>query len=231
MLMGVVANIVALFGGPQAVFVLGRFWARTLTAMAGFEIEVEGRENFHTGGPVVVLLNHQGYADIPTLYLVSPVPLGWMAKHTLFRIPIFGQAMRAAGAIPVVRDDRKRSMQSLFAAAEAVRAGQTVVIFPEGTRSHNDGSMRSFKKGAFVLAKKAGVTLQPITLWGSYKATPHGDGNWLPRLVPTTIYVKIHEPIPPERIAALSSEQLAQEVRTVLERPMDRLRAFHDALG
>ena len=229
--MGISANVAAILGGTRAVFGVARLWARTLTALVGIDVEVEHAERFHRDGPVVVLLNHQGYADIPSLYLAAPIPLGWMAKHTLFRIPIFGRAIRAAGAIPVVRDDRRRAMESLFQAAETIRRGNSVVIFPEGTRSEPDGTMQPFKKGAFVLAKKAGVVLQPVTIWGSHLVTPHGDGSWIPRLLRGTVYVFVHEPIQPEEYKNLSAEELSRYMRKILERPMDRLRVFRELLG
>ena len=231
LLLGVFANFAAVFGGQRAIFRLAKFWARTLTALAGIDVEVEHGERFYQGGPVVVLLNHQGYADIPSLYLATPVPLGWMAKHTLFRIPVFGRAIRASGAIPVVRDNRRQAMESLFQAADSIRSGSTVVIFPEGTRSEPDGSMQPFKKGAFVLAKKAGVVLQPVTIWGSHLVTPHGDGNLIPRLVAGTVYVFVHEPIHPAEYNGLAPEDLSRHVRKILERPMDRLRVFRSVLG
>ncbi len=229
--LGAVANVLALFVGRSTIHAIVRIWARTLTALAGIDVEVEHPEHFHRDGPVIVLLNHQGYADIPCLYAAAPVPLGWMAKHTLFSIPIFGRAMRAAGAIPVVRDDRRKAMESLFQAADTIRAGSTVVIFPEGTRSHPDGTMLPFKKGAFVLAKKAGVVLQPVTIWGSHLVTPHGTGHRIPRLVPGTVYVVVHEAIAPEAYADLSAEELSARLRRTIERPMDRLRVFREVLG
>jgi len=171
------------------------------------------------------VVNHQGLADILCLYSFVPIRLIWMAKDSLFRIPFFGWAIKGAGTIPVRRDDRKKAMEALFAAAEQIRKGKSIVVFPEGTRSNPDGSMLPFKKGGFVLAKKAGVFVQPITIWGSFRILPVQD-RLLPRFYPGTVRVVVHEAISPELYSKLSTEQLSNHVRDVIEEPMQRLRSL-----
>jgi 1-acyl-sn-glycerol-3-phosphate acyltransferase len=107
------------------------------------------------------------------LYSGLPVQFRWLAKAELFRIPIFGQSMRSAGYVSIDRSNRKSAFKSLAMAAEMIRNGTSVMIFPEGTRS-SDGELLPFKKGGFVLAVDAGVPIVPIRISGTHSIMPKG---------------------------------------------------------
>ena len=110
--------------------------------------------------------NHESVLDIWVLFAIIPRSFRFIAKQELFRMPIFGWYMRIGGHIPVDRSNRQRAVASLSQAGEAVRAGTSIVVFPEGTRSRT-GRIQAFKKGPFVVAQQAGVPIVPIAISGS----------------------------------------------------------------
>lgn len=121
-------------------------WGRWLCALNGIEVTIEGMEYVRMDQPQIFIANHQGFFDIFALNGFLPVQLRWVAKSSLFHIPFVGWAMRAAGSIPVDRSNRKKAYQAFLATIEKLKAGNSVVIFPEGTRS-KDGTIGPFKKG------------------------------------------------------------------------------------
>ena len=145
-----------------------RFWGRSCLFLAGLKVEVRGTENIPTGAPAIYVSNHQSNFDIPIIYDGLPIQFRWMAKQELFKIPVFGLAMKRSGIIPIDRSNRRKTMHSIIAAAQRIKAGTSVVIFPEGTRTP-DGHLQKFKKGALLIAAKAQVPVVPIAIHGSFK--------------------------------------------------------------
>jgi 1-acyl-sn-glycerol-3-phosphate acyltransferase len=115
--------------------------------------------------------NHQSNFDIPVFFSALPVQFRWLAKAELFKIPIFGRGMRGAGYISIDRSDRKSAVKSLARAAESIRNGKSVLIFPEGTRT-SDGNLLPFKSGGFILAIDAGVPIVPMAVHGTFEVMP-----------------------------------------------------------
>ena len=146
---------------------IGRWWSRSILRVSGIKVESKGLENFDPDKPYVFMCNHQSNFDILVLFSALPAQFRWIAKAELFKIPLFGQSMRGAGYISIERKDRKKAIQSLKQAAERIRSGVSVMIFPEGTRSP-DGNIGAFKKGGFILAYDAGVPIIPIVLNGTW---------------------------------------------------------------
>lgn len=120
------------------------------------------------------MVNHQGAYDIFALLAYLPVDFKWLAKEELFKIPIFGWAMGAAGYISIDRKGKKKALQSIERAVAKIRDGASVLVFPEGTRSP-DGRIHPFKKGGFTLAIKAGVPIVPIAIRGSREVLPRSS--------------------------------------------------------
>ncbi|WKZ33390.1 MAG: lysophospholipid acyltransferase family protein [Thermodesulfobacteriota bacterium] len=163
--------ILVLFSLPferqgRAVHSIGAFWSRVVLALSGVRVDVKGRENVPSGRPVIFVSNHQGAFDIPALQAFLPVQFRWVAKKSLFRIPVIGWSMSLAGYVGIDRDNPSEAMKNMDEASEKIRNGTSVLIFPEGTRS---GSARllPFKRGAFVLAKKSGVPVVPVAIDGT----------------------------------------------------------------
>ncbi|MBX7059665.1 MAG: 1-acyl-sn-glycerol-3-phosphate acyltransferase [Leptospirales bacterium] len=209
----------------------GHYWARLGLWMAGMRVHVENPEKLWRGGPTIFISNHQSMLDILVFFRELRLPFAWMAKASLFKIPIIGWGMSAAGYIPVERGNREKSLGSLYKAADKVREGQSVIVFPEGTRGHPDGTMHAFKKGGFILAKRAGVVIQPLTISGAAALMPPKQKVSLQRVYAGDIYLVIHDPILPEEYADASVEDLMQQIRAIVERPLDRLRQIAAALA
>jgi len=155
--------------------------------------------------------NHQGNFDILALTLAIPRRFSWIAKEELFRVPLFGGAMRRAGYIPLDRSDGRRALKSMDAAAARIRNGSSVVVFPEGTRT-KDGNLLPFKRGGFLLAAKAGVPVVPLTINGSMKINPR---NRL-ELYPGVIRISFAEPVITAAVKGKDKQELMEQVRTAI---------------
>jgi 1-acyl-sn-glycerol-3-phosphate acyltransferase len=123
------------------------------------------------------MANHQSNFDILALFAGLPVQFRWLAKEELFRIPLFGWAMRRCGYIPIDRSNRKKALQGMEEAVQRIHEGASVVIFPEGTRSP-DATLLPFKKGGFILALQAQVPVVPIAISGSNAIMPK-HSRWI----------------------------------------------------
>ena len=127
--------------------------------------EGESRRQPPPGG-YVYLANHQSLFDIPALLAAIPRPSRFMAKRSLFQIPVFGWAMRQAGFVPVDRRDRSTARDSFTSALGGLRDGVSVLIFPEETRSL-DGAILPFQRGGILLAMKSGLAAVPVGIEGT----------------------------------------------------------------
>ncbi|HMD07949.1 MAG TPA: lysophospholipid acyltransferase family protein [Candidatus Acidoferrum sp.] len=133
----------------------------------GVRIRVEGKAKI-PDGVCLFVANHTSSADAPAVVGAIPRRIAVLLKESLFKWPIVGQAFTLAHFIPVNRKDRESAISSVEKAAEAMRAGQSFLIYPEGTRSP-DGRLQEFKKGAVVLAIKAGVPVVPVLCSGAHR--------------------------------------------------------------
>jgi len=148
---------------------LTRFWANFLVKiLCGVKYDVEGLENIIPDETYVIVSNHRSFMDILIASAVFPYPFLWLAKDSLFRIPIIGQAMKILGYIPVEREKYISAHRSLMVVKEALEEGSSVWIFPEGTRTPKEVLGR-FKRGAFIIAKETNRPLLPVTFYGTDK--------------------------------------------------------------
>ncbi len=208
----IVAIIGTLFDASGA-FAHGcaRFWSRTSLAMSRVKVTTVGTELIPKTGPVIYMGNHQSNFDILALTVAIPRRFSWLAKEELFRVPFFGGAMRRAGYIPLDRSDGRQALKSIDEAAKRIRDGVSVVIFPEGTRTH-DGSLLPFKKGGFTLASRAAVPVVPFTINGSRRINPRNRFA----LYPGSISITFAPPVFPEGTGNPARELLREEVRTAI---------------
>jgi len=169
-----VLTVFCSFLGADSAHRIASFWGRGTLPLAGIRMRIEGEENIPTDGPVIYMANHASNFDIPSLYAGLHVQFRWLAKKELFDIPFFGAAMRRAGYIAIDRSDRRNSLLSLKKAAERIRAGASVVIFPEGTRSP-DGQLLPFKRGGFTLAVQSEAPIVPVVILGTRSINPKGS--------------------------------------------------------
>jgi len=201
------------FINPDYLHSYSCLWGRLSLAMAGISLKVEGRENVPSGRPVIYMSNHQGNFDILALFAALPGQFRWMAKASLFRIPLFGYAMSRSGYIPIEREDRRKARHSFTEASRRVSSGTSVIVFPEGTRSP-DGNLLPFKKGGFLLALHASAPIIPVAITGSREINPKGSSYIQKR---GTIRVRI---FPPVETDAYSSKEYASLMEAV-RRPID----------
>lgn len=190
---------------------LARFWANSILWAARAKVTVNGAEKLDPGRSYIYMPNHQSNADIPLLLGRLPVQFRWLAKAELFKIPIFGRAMRGVGYISIDRSNRKSAFASLAKAAETIRNGTSVLIFPEGTRSR-DGKILPFKKGGFVLAVDSGVPIVPVIIRGTRESMPKGQFSIRP--VPVTM--DILEPVETSHYTRKTKDALLEKIRSTL---------------
>jgi 1-acyl-sn-glycerol-3-phosphate acyltransferase len=159
--------------GGDWVFFWARCWSRGWLAAAGVRLSVSSEVPLSRPDNYVFMANHQSALDIPVLLASLPVSTRFMAKRELFRIPVFGWAIRAGGFIPVDRRDRASARQSFQAAIARLRGGASVFVFPEETRS-TDGTLLPFQRGGFLLAMKSGTPIVPVGVVGTSRVQRRG---------------------------------------------------------
>jgi len=195
----------------RSVVWVARHWVRWILWTCGVRVEVDGIENVPLHRSAVYMSNHQSVFDVVAIVATLPVHWRFVAKRELTWIPLFGWALALGNQIIVDRRNRASSMRSLARAAERVRAGASVIIFPEGTRSP-DASLREFKSGGFHLAIQAGVPIVPITVSGSWRITPKRSL----RIESGTVLVRYGKPIPTQGLDADDRGELKHQVRDAI---------------
>jgi len=193
--------------GPH---LLARFWANSILWVSRVKISVSGIDKLDPARSYIYMPNHQSNADIPLLLGRLPVQFRWLAKAELFKIPIFGRAMRGVGYISIDRSNRKSAFESLERAARTIRNGTSLLIFPEGTRSR-DGHILPFKKGGFVLSVDAGVPIVPIIIRGTREIIP--KGHFMIRPAPVTM--QILDPVETAGYTRRSKDALLEKIRSI----------------
>jgi 1-acyl-sn-glycerol-3-phosphate acyltransferase len=191
-------------------------WSHAVVENARITVEVVGRENLAHGNTYLVMSNHQSHYDIPVLFYVLGPNLRMIAKKELFHVPIFGDAMRAAGFVEIDRGDRNAAIRNLEQARALLSDGTHVWIAPEGTRS-TTGQLGPFKKGGFYLALAAELPILPVTISGTRDVLPaHGIFS----SAGANVKVTIHPQIDTRPFAAEGKggrDHLINTVRSVLE--------------
>jgi 1-acyl-sn-glycerol-3-phosphate acyltransferase len=174
---GSISLIVSFFDSTGVVQIrVARLWARTLLAVSGTRVRVEGLEQIDPEASYVFISNHLSYMDTPVALAHIPVQFRFLAKRGLFQIPFLGQHLSRAGHIPVPRGDPRAAVKVMQTAAETIQRKKiSLLIFPEGGRSH-DGRLQSFKEGGAYIAIRAGVPVAPLVILGTRKVLPFGSG-------------------------------------------------------
>jgi 1-acyl-sn-glycerol-3-phosphate acyltransferase len=190
---------------------MASIWGNINLWGAGVKVNITGLENIGNRGPYIFVSNHQGWFDIFAALGKLPIRFSWLAKEELFKVPILGHAMLRAGYISIDRRDHRKAIDSMNKAAEVIRQGTSVFIFPEGTRSA-DGVIRDFKKGAFVLAVKSQQPVVPISISGSYRILLKNSRE----IHPGEIRFSIGKPIETGGTDAASRDLLIEEVREAI---------------
>ena len=194
-----------------------RVWSRVILWSAGVRTIVHNPERMAGGAPRLYLSNHLSWFDIPALAGVLP-RYKFVAKAELFKVPVFGPAIKAIGMVPIERQSRKAAFAAYRVAAERIREGNSVVVFPEGTRG-DAYPIRPFKKGPFVLAIAAGVPIVPVLLHGTHDV--FAKGTMLVR--PGQFDIHLLEPVPTAGLDYSDREELAETVRSRIVDALDSI--------
>lgn len=212
-LVGLPALLIArIAGSPTVLYRVGQGGAWIGLKLAGVRYRVVGRQNVDPEQNYVFMPNHQSNLDPSVVMLGIGRDLRFMAKASLFRIPVLGQAMLGGGFVPVERDKREKAVAAVEAAAGELRRGHDFLIFPEGTRSR-DGRMLPLKKGPFILAIKAQVPIVPVAVRGTCDLWPKGSM----RIRSGGVTLEILDPIPTEGLEADSRHALRDMVQGRLQ--------------
>ena len=196
--------------------IIARMWGRSILWVSAIKVTVKGLEKLNPTQSYIYMANHQSNFDIPALLGKLPVQFRWLAKAELFRIPIFGRAMRGCEYISIDRSNRKMAFKSLVMAAQIIRNGTSVMIFPEGTRT-SDGHLKDFKKGGFVLSVDAGVPIVPIIIYGTWSIMP----KTRLRIDAAPVVIEICDPIETGGFTRKTKDDLIEKVRNVMIRQLE----------
>ena len=187
-------------------------WSRDVLKAAGTPVLAEGLEHIPRGQPLMYASNHSSMFDIWALLATLPGSVRFVAKQELFKIPLLGGAMRAAGHIPIDRAARKKAFEAYDEAAKTIRTGiSSIVVFPEGTRSRT-GELLPFKNAPFGLAIASQVPIVPVYVHHTFEILP--KGAW--RLRSRPIRLLVGKPIPTAGLQAGDRERLRDEVRAAM---------------
>ncbi|MDD5382644.1 MAG: lysophospholipid acyltransferase family protein [Candidatus Margulisbacteria bacterium] len=154
-------------------------WSRFLVFCSGVRVTVSGLENIPRSQPVILAANHQGAADILIVLAFLPVGFRFAIKKELFKIPIFGWYLRMAGYFSVDRELVLSAFKIVEKIVEIVGSGESVLIFPEGTRTRT-GELGKFKRGSLLAALKSGAPIVPVAISGSYNIMRRGSWTFSP---------------------------------------------------
>jgi 1-acyl-sn-glycerol-3-phosphate acyltransferase len=212
LVLGVVVIVLSFFirsGNPMHR--IARLWGKSILVVSRIKVSVKGMSGINPSSPYIYMANHQSNFDIPVLLGHLKVQFRWLAKMELFKIPVFGRAMRKAGYISIDRHHRESAFNSLKVAASKIKSGVSVLIFPEGTRSR-DGKIRPFKKGGFVMAIDSGIPIVPVIITGTRAIMPKGRI----RVCPGHVSMVIHKPIETSTYTRETKKALMEKVRRVI---------------
>jgi len=195
----------------DGLYALGHTGVALALAMTGIRYRVFGREHVPPEA-VVFCSNHESNVDPPVLFRALHPQLHILYKAELHKFPLMGTIFDVGGFVPVERNNRERSMASIRRGADALVAGNSFLIFPEGTRSRG-GELLPFKKGGFIMAIQAQVPIVPVAVHGGRAAMQKGS----PWVRPVHVTVHIGGPIPTRGLTLDDRDELIARVRAAIE--------------
>jgi 1-acyl-sn-glycerol-3-phosphate acyltransferase len=204
--------IVVPLGWTNVLYELGHGGVTLALGLAGIRYQVIGREHVLKDRAVVFCSNHQSNVDPPILFRALHRRLHILYKAELGKIPVLGRVLEAGGFIPVQRDNRDAAFASIERAADSIRAGNSFLIFPEGTRSKTD-ELLPFKKGGFVMAFNAQAPIVPVAVTGGREAMRKGSAV----IRPVNVTVRIGPPVETAGRNLEERDAIIAEVRQRIE--------------
>ncbi|MBF6598310.1 MAG: 1-acyl-sn-glycerol-3-phosphate acyltransferase [Fermentimonas sp.] len=207
----IVMIMAPLFGSKTWGYYPAKWWSRLTCWLSLCKISTRGHENLDKNRSYVFVANHQGAFDIFLTYGFLNHNIVWMQKHSLRSLPLVGYASKMAGHVFVNNTNATTRAFTLKEAISKVKDGVSIVIFPEGARTHT-GKMRQFKKGAFYIATEEKLPIVPITINGPFDVLKRGTLD----LKPGKLELVIHKPIPTENICEDDIPELIDTTREII---------------
>jgi 1-acyl-sn-glycerol-3-phosphate acyltransferase len=205
-------------------WIIQRYWAQLIMRLANVEVEVRGAENVpKTKEGFLTLFNHTSHVDILTLYGYMPRMVRFGAKIELFKIPFFGRAMLAMGAIPIDRRLRDKVLKLYEAAIPRVANGDAFALAPEGTRQFEE-KLGRFKFGPFLFAIQAQMNVVPVVIAGAYDVLPKSSlwfnvGQWRRKII-----MEILTPVSTKGMTEADIGVLQERVHEAMSQALERLK-------
>jgi len=190
-------------------------WARSIVWASGVKVVAE-LSPLDENKCYIFVSNHLSHLDVPIIMtLLKSFSPRFVAKDTLFKIPLFGSGMKAVGHIPIHRDNKRKALKDLKKAVEIIKGGESVLLFPEGTRNLDSANLLEFQIGAFILAIKLGMEMVPMVIYGTDKCVPKGS-IWVR---PKTVYVRSFAPLSwPKEYDIKQREELRDITREFMQK-------------
>jgi 1-acyl-sn-glycerol-3-phosphate acyltransferase len=204
--------VALIFRWKDILYIFGHGGVALGAALAGIRTRVSGREHIPAGQAVVFCANHQSNVDPPLLFNALHPRLHILFKAEIKKLPLLGKAFLTGGFVPIDRRSREHSMAAIEHAARSLGDGNCFLAFPEGTRSRT-GALLPFKRGPFLMALKAQVPVVPVAVQGGIASMR--KGSWIIR--PTTVTVRIGEPVQTRGMDLSDRDTLAEMVRSRVE--------------
>ena len=219
-MLGIVLNTVIWPGNRKMYRKYERFWAWTLMKIGGIKLEIKGRENLPRNETVIYMANHQSHLDWPIIFRAVPRQYLFLAKQELFNVPVFGRYMRQQKYIPIERTSIRKSFRSYQTILDLIKYGNSIVIFPEGTRSFND-KLGKFRTSSFSVLQETKVRVVPIAIDGSINIIKKGSKIIYPgkvevNILPSISFDDLYR-LEKKEFCLAASNRVRQVLLTVLE--------------
>ncbi|MGH9140714.1 MAG: lysophospholipid acyltransferase family protein, partial [Vicinamibacterales bacterium] len=200
------------FRWKGVLYIFGHGGVRLGLALAGITVRVAGQENTPLDRAAVYCANHQSNVDPPVLFTTLHPRMHIVYKAEINAIPLLARAFQHGGFVPIDRRNKEAAMRSLEAGARSIKAGNSFLIFPEGTRSKT-GELQPFKKGGFLMALKAQAPIVPVAISGGRDAMRRGSKV----IRPVVVSIRVGVPVDTTGMEAGDRDALIAEVRARIE--------------
>lgn len=212
-LVAVTVLTTGLFGTRIGILsICGRTWARLILLAAGLRLNITGLDHLEAGKSYFFVGNHQSALDIPILLVATRGRVRFLAKESLFNIPLFGRAIRSCGHVPIRRSSARSVLVTLDETLGKFKPESiSLAAFPEGTRSV-DGRLLPFRRGTMKIGQRTGLAFVPFTIDGSIAVHKRG----IRRVRPGQVRLRFMEPVPPDEVASLDPTALQERLRSMI---------------